>query len=322
MPPPQLRNTSSSSLRPTQSPFEPVVKTQRKKGVSLEVTGKALSINRVYVDADNNPLPPSMNPPTPSTDNDLTDTEAIENVWAEAEAWVEKEERKEQEASVLEGFSADASIEKVSVGAIEEEEKEDNDEVRIENERNSKEYDDDGVILCSKSNSLTQRGETFSRLVTYSKQKSPPRVTKNPPPSERKESWYSSSDDEEDVAPPPLPPAAPTPNVLRSKPSAVPSLNIQTPYQNKTNHSVHTPLSTTSNASSTASSRSFATPAYGNHYTLHDKLSSPERRRPSPAETKAKMDERVEAAALRRAERESAKKLKLAKAAEKIERAR
>jgi hypothetical protein len=34
------------------------------------------------------------------------------------------------------------------------------------------------------------------------------------------------------------------------------------------------------------------------------------------------MDERVEAAAVRRAERESAKKLKLAKAAEKIERAR
>jgi len=104
-PPPKLRNSSSSCLTP--SPFGPNIKTQRKKAVSLEVTGKSLKIDKVYVDSENNPLhPSSFNPPTPSTDNDLTDTEAIENVWAEAEAWVEKEERKEQEEgreAMLEG---------------------------------------------------------------------------------------------------------------------------------------------------------------------------------------------------------------------------
>ena len=57
-------------------------------------------------------------------------------------------------------------------------------------------------------------------------------------------------------------------------------------------------------------------------YNLHDKLSSPDRRRPSPAETKQKMDERAAAAAQRRADAEKKKQRKLAKAAEKIERAR
>mmetsp|Transcript_19605 Transcript_19605/g.40955 ORF Transcript_19605/g.40955 Transcript_19605/m.40955 type:complete len:1330 (+) Transcript_19605:183-4172(+) len=278
LPPPPLRSTSSSP-RPTQSPFEPVLKTPRSKSVSLSVTGKSLKIPKVYVDADNNPLPPSgvNNPPTPSTDNELTDTEAIENVWAEAEAWVEKEERKEQEASVLDGLDVE----------------------------------DEGGIL--------EEDETIVEEEVLEEEKpEPPQNLQNPPQAERKESWYSSSD-EEDAAPP-LPTR--TPN---AKKLPAPTLNIQTPsYQTRTGGSsaVQTPLSTASNASSTGSSRSFATPAYGNHYTLHDKLSSPERRRPSPAETKAKMDERVEAAALRRAERESAKKLKLAKAAEKIERAR
>ena len=58
------------------------------------------------------------------------------------------------------------------------------------------------------------------------------------------------------------------------------------------------------------------------HHSLHDKLSSPERRRPSPAETKAKMDGRAEAAAARRAQQGAAGRLRLRQAAEKIERAR
>ena len=129
---------------------------------------------------------------------------------------------------------------------------------------------------------------------------SQPKLSTTPRPASS--SWYSSSEEEDEDE-------RGLPRQQRLEPQKQRKQAAQSSAPHHNNHPPPRPFSTPSNQ-------------YTTHYSLHNKLSSPDRRRPSPAETKAKMDKRTAAAAMRRAEQEQEKQRKLAMAAEKIENAR
>ncbi|GMH79494.1 hypothetical protein TrLO_g4063 [Triparma laevis f. longispina] len=257
---------------------------------NLQITGKSIVIPSVYVDNNGNPLPSNIGsttkasiPLSPNNDSEYPETDN-ETKDAIESVWKEAEQWVDNITMAEEAAWREIDRKNSQSQPPTPLSVNTNPEMlQSDVEQSPLHYNDDSSSATGLTPQKNQR-----------KNHSPLR--------NRNESWYSSSEDEDETK-------------IKPKPSS-----LRTP--NQTSSYNLTPLSMGSASSTTSSSR-FNTPSYAtSHYSLHDKLSSPDRRRPSPAETEARLKERTEKAALRRKERDDATKLKLAKAAERIEKAR
>ncbi|GMH67258.1 hypothetical protein TrST_g7385 [Triparma strigata] len=289
-----LNSTGSPFLKPAESPPSPPANDDtedEEKAGSLSITGKSIVINTVYVDNNGNQItspeggtPRAPIPLSPNNDSEYPETDN-ETKDAIESVWKEAEQWVDNITMAEEAAWREIDLKSSrSLPPTPLSVNTNPEMLQSDVEQSPLNYNDD-------SSSATG-------LTPQAKKK------KDSPQRNRNESWYSSSEDEDENED--------SGAKIKPKPS------VRTP---QTSYNL-TPLSMGS-ASSTASSSRFNTPSYAtSHYSLHDKLSSPDRRRPSPAETEARLKERTEKAALRRKEREDAAKLKLAKAAERIEKAR